>query len=645
MRLGIYVRVSTQRQAQAQGIEQQLERLQAYVATHAAAGWEVQEEHVFRDDGYSGAHLRRPGLDRLRDAVAAAALDRVLVTAPDRLARNYVHQMLLLDEWARCGCQVEFLERPMGQDPHDQLLLQIRSAVAEYERTLIAERMRRGRLRKLQAGVLLPWTRPPYGYRLDPARPRDPTGVRVEEAEATVVREVFVRYLEPGSSLAGLAKWLYTLGVPTPAGKRCWSPNTVRLILTNPAYTGQVYSGRHRTRPARERWSALRPVSGRNESDVPVPPTDWQPVAPIPALVSQEQFDRVQAQLAHNCQFARRHNTAHAYLLRALVSCGVCHLGCVGRSVHPGYAYYQCRGKAHPIQSGREQRCPARFIPAAQLDALVWADLCDVLTHPDSLIQALERAHAGHWLPQELQARREQLRRGRQQLEGQLERLSDAYLQAVIPLAEYRRRRQDLEQRLGALDRQGRELEAQAQRKQALAGLTVSVEAFCQRVQAGLAQATFDQRRQLVELLIDRVVVTNGDVEIRYVIPTTPASEQVRFCHLRTDYFRIEAAHVGAPGAIQVWNGRGNLGHMPPQPERLRRAGVLAQTADLDEQERAADNRPLAARIPPRMLTVCLGVQSRPRAHAHRAILLIRDGEVICRGRPGLRRIKANLWP
>jgi hypothetical protein len=274
-------------------------------------------------------------------------------------------------------------------------------------------------------------------------------------------------------------------------------------------------------------------------------------VAPVPALVSQEQFDQAQAKLAQNQQFARRHNTAHAYLLRALVSCGVCHLGCVGRSVHPGYAYYQCRGKAHPIQSGREQRCPARFIPAAQLDAVVWADLGDVLTHPASLIHALERAHAGHWLPQELQARREQLRRGRQQLAGQLERLSDAYLQAVIPLAEYRRRRQDLEQRLGALDRQGRELEAQAERKQALAGLTASVEDFCQRVQAGLAHTTFDQRRQLVELLIDRVVVTNGDVEIRYVIPTTPASEQVRFCHLRTDYF-----HHVAPGVDRLVEGQ-----------------------------------------------------------------------------------------
>lgn len=98
MRIGIYARVSTQRQAQAQGIEQQLERLQAHVAAHAAEGWEVREEHVFRDDGYSGAHLRRPGLDRLREAVAAAALDRVLLTAPDRLPELRDEIRLLLDE-------------------------------------------------------------------------------------------------------------------------------------------------------------------------------------------------------------------------------------------------------------------------------------------------------------------------------------------------------------------------------------------------------------------------------------------------------------------------------------------------------------------------------------------------------------------
>ena len=129
MRIAVYVRVSTQRQAQTQTIEQQLERLQAHIHSQ---GWELPEAHIFRDDGYSGASLNRPGLDRLRDQVRAGEIDRVLLTAPDRLARKYVHQVLVLEELEQLGCQVEFLDRPMSQDPHDQLLLQIRGAVAEY---------------------------------------------------------------------------------------------------------------------------------------------------------------------------------------------------------------------------------------------------------------------------------------------------------------------------------------------------------------------------------------------------------------------------------------------------------------------------------------------------------------------------------
>ena len=168
MGVAVYARVSTTRQTQAQTIEQQLDRL---VAAVTERGWTLDERHVYRDDGYSGAGLSRPGLDCLRDHAALAEVDLVVVTAPDRLARNYVHQVLLLDELGRNGCQVEFLDRPMSQDPHDQLLLQIRGAVAEYERTLIAERMRRGRQAKLRAGTLLPWTTPPFGYRLDPSGP------------------------------------------------------------------------------------------------------------------------------------------------------------------------------------------------------------------------------------------------------------------------------------------------------------------------------------------------------------------------------------------------------------------------------------------------------------------------------------------
>jgi site-specific DNA recombinase len=117
MRIAVYVRVSTQRQTQMQTIEQQLERLRAHFQLH---GWPWQDELVIRSDGYSGASLKRPGLDRLREQVAQAHLDRVVITTPDRLARKYIYQMLLIEELEKGGCLVEFVERPMSQDPHDQ---------------------------------------------------------------------------------------------------------------------------------------------------------------------------------------------------------------------------------------------------------------------------------------------------------------------------------------------------------------------------------------------------------------------------------------------------------------------------------------------------------------------------------------------
>ena len=95
MKVAMYVRVSTQRQALTQTIEQQLHLLREHSQIH---GWLWQEESIFRDDGYSGASLRRPGLDRLRDQAASGCFDQVIITAPDQLARKYVHQMLLIEE-------------------------------------------------------------------------------------------------------------------------------------------------------------------------------------------------------------------------------------------------------------------------------------------------------------------------------------------------------------------------------------------------------------------------------------------------------------------------------------------------------------------------------------------------------------------
>ena len=548
MEVALYARVSTPRQQQQQTIEHQLSRLHDYVATHP--DWYVADEHIYRDEGYSGAKLNRPGLDRLRDRAAMAAFACVLITAPDRLARNYVHQMLLVDELTQRGCRVEFVERPMSEDPHDQLLLQIRAAVAEYERTLIAERMRRGRQAKLRGGQLLPWTRAPYGYLLDPERPRDPSRVQIDPVQAAVVEQMFAWYTDPQPpiSLYEVAKRLSEVQIPTPKGGKRWNVASVRGILRSPTYTGVAYSGRSRPVPARRRKSALQPV-GSGQSQEPTPREAWIAI-PVPAIIRQEVFEAAQHRLERNVQMARRHNTAHEYLLRGLVSCAQCRLTCTGRTLTPGYHYYVCQGRTDSLRAARGNRCTARYAPAHALDKFVWQDLCRVLREPALITHELERAQMGAWLPQALQARRQTLRDVLAQLERQQARLLDLYLAEVIERAEFERKRKEVTQTQHGLTQQLRQLDAQAQQHVNVAALAQGIEAFCQRMHSTLDNLTFAQRRQLVELLIDRVIVNDAQVEIRYVVPTGPTGETAPFCHLRLDYLDTEALLIIAAGRL-----------------------------------------------------------------------------------------------
>ena len=531
MRIAIYVRVSTQRQAQTQTIEQQIDRLKAYIVSQ---GWLLEPEQIYRDDGYSGSKLNRPGLDNLRDHARLVEFDRILITAPDRLARNYVHQVLVIEELERNGIVVEFLDRPMSSDPHDQLLLQIRGAVAEYERTLIADRMRRGRQTRYRAGKLTPWPRPVYGYQFDPEHPRDPALVQLDPAESVMVTQIFGWYLEQGNTLYLIAKRLTDLGIQSPYKKPRWNASSVRGILKNPAYTGTTYANRSQPVPAKIRRSAMLPI-GRGQSLAPRPPEDWIPIS-VPAIIPQAVFDQVQEKLSHNLQMSPRNNTTHQYLLRGLINCGQCHLSAMGKTRNGSYHYYVCRGHTDSLRAAQGERCTARYAPAEQLDDLVWQDLCSVLTHPEMISYALDRAHGGHWLPQELQAQVEVLRKAGQQLERQQERLLEAYLADIVKLPELERKRNELGRKQEALRLQLTQLQTKVDDRLELNSAANSIEAFCTQVRPVLDQANFAQKRQLVELLIDRVIVSNENVEIHYVIPTHPEGPHVPFCHLRTDY-------------------------------------------------------------------------------------------------------------
>jgi site-specific DNA recombinase len=548
MKVAHYARVSTNRQMQSQSIEQQIERVQEAVTQHPE--WELSAEHFYRDDGYSGAKLNRPGLDRLRDATSMAVFQLVLITAPDRLARKYVHQVLLIEELNNLGCEIQFLERPMkADDPLDQLLLQIRGAVAEYERNLIADRMRRGRLAKLRAGTLLPWTRAPYGYIMDPERPRDPNRVQIDPIKAEIVRQIFAWYTEPETpaSLYWVAKQLSKQQIPTPRGGKHWCVATIRGILRSTVYIGTAYSGRTRTVPARKRRSALLPVRG-GESRQRTLEEEWIAI-PVPAVITPEVFEAAQARLDQNKQMARRNNKSNSYLLRGLISCGKCRLSSTGIT-QGKYHYYKCSGRLNALRVAQGEVCNARYVPSQQLDERVWEDLCSIVSNPDLITLELERAQAGEWLPQALQAKRNTISQALARLERQQERLLEVYLAEIVTKDEFERKRHELACTQKGLQQQLRQLEQQAKKQIETLTLTNNIHEFCQRIQPTLDVLKFEQRRQLLKLLIDRVIVDDDQVEIRYVIPTSPQGQNTYFYHLRTDYLDRPSHSVNIQGFL-----------------------------------------------------------------------------------------------
>ena len=356
--------------------------------------------------------------------------------------------------------------------------------------------------------------------------------MRVDEAGAAVVRQVYEWSVEEGLTRYGIAQRLSAQQVPTPKGLVLWSPATVRKILTNSAYQGTAYGNQQQTVPARRSYPLIgRPLQGAGGASGQWRPQEEWIGVPVPAIISTERFSQAQARLAQNRQWAPR-NTQGEYLLRCLVSCRQCGLA-HGIWNNGRYAYYRCKGLDGLMARRRPLPCRSRQVATERLDALVWTDLCQVLTDPAVLDGAVRRAQQGWLSSDERQARRQDLHRRRAEVERQIQRLVDAYTAEVLTLEELRARRTKLEERLEALRREEQQLIAEGVKDDQLRHIASQAEAFRARVAQGLERATFAERRMLVELLVNRVIVDAPEVEVRYVVPLTGVAERNGVLRLR----------------------------------------------------------------------------------------------------------------
>ncbi len=518
MRAAIYARVSTERQQQQQTIDSQLAALEAWVQQH---GHDIAPHHIFTDEGYSGSRLDRPGLDALRDAAHDGKFDLVIVLCPDRLARKYAYQVILLEELRRASCEVVFLQHPISEDPNDQLLLQIQGAIAEYERAVLGERFRRGKLQKARAGYYLAG-KAPYGYRYIPKRDEAPGYLVVNEAEAEVVRLVYGWLIKEQMTVRQILKRLNFGDYYPRSGRRPWSNSVVHHILSDPVYAGTAYANRYRPVPPKKP-RGRGPRTTENSCRQLKPKEEWIAI-PVPPIITSETFDLAAAQLARNSALSYRHNTKYTYLLRCLLTCQTCGLSMFGitrpaSAKQPVRAYYNCRGK-DCVMSARPRACPRRPVKAAEIEGAVWEHITHLLANPEHLLtQFREFAQIATEGQSQQQAAAQKLEASLRRVVREEQRLVDAYQAEVISLEELAARRRLLADRRQALLRQQAEQVKLRQETLTAHKTFTDLSAFCARVRARLEEATFAEKQTILQMLIERIIVGEGTLEIRHVIP------------------------------------------------------------------------------------------------------------------------------
>lgn len=542
MQVALYARVSTPQQQLEGTIASQVQSLKAYIHQQQ---WSLLHEHEFLDEGISGGRLDRPGLDRLRDAARRGELDAVVILSPDRLARNYAHQWLLIEEFEKAHTPLIFLQNPFGNSPQGKLLTQMQGMIAEYERAQIVERTRRGRLEKARSGQFIPWAFHCYGYQYLPKRHGCPPEVMIDPAKAEVVRSIFRALVDEQLTCRQITKRLNQSGIPTPSGKNAvWQIGTVAKMLTNPTYAGEArynrtcpIEPRSRRNPNPERCALKTSRSYRPESE-----WVW---SSSPALISRECFEKAQLQLARNAQLARRiyRPASRRYLLRRLVYCGQCGLAMVclrqlSRCKRKEYLYYGCKGHA-PLTCGRAQKCPSRHVRADRLDTLVWESLDQLLRAPAVIPQLHQTwAQAREVKHSMFGEHQKQLMERQGRLQQQNQRLLDAYQAEAIGLAELKTRQGKLRGQIQAIEQELQQLQHTQQQAIHWQQVIENAETFRQLLGKNLEELCFENRQTVAQCLITKVIVTGDQVDVCYALPFESAPQA---CHAP------EATPAGAP--------------------------------------------------------------------------------------------------
>jgi site-specific DNA recombinase len=517
----IYARVSSDKQKEENTIASQTAALIEFARNQ---GFDVPAEWVIEDEGYSGASLVRPGLEKVRDLAAEGHIQAVLVHSPDRLSRKYAYQVLLIEELARHGVDTVFIKAPQTATPEDQLMVQFQGMIAEYERAQILERSRRGKRHRARHGQVSVLSGAPYGYRY--VRKSDDVAAYYEiiEAEAATVRMIYEHYTVGGLSIAAITRLLNAQAVLTRKGSTRWERSTVWAMLRNPAYKGMACFGKTQTAARQRITRPLRLRGGfaaRNSASHEKPRAEWIAI-PVPAIVSDTTFSLAQESLERNKIYAPRRTVAPS-IVQGLVSCSKCGYALYrtstrssARKIH----YYRCLGSDAYRHLGGAQ-CDNRPVRQDLLDKIVWNEIVRLIENPSLIQEELDRRLAAAKDISPTKRREAVLQRELTRTQKSMDRLMTAYQEDLLSLDDLRDRMPGLRQRERATRAELQSMIAQVADRAAYLRLAETLSAFLTRLRAAADTLDVQQRQRIVRLLVKEILVGGDAIVIRHSIPVT----------------------------------------------------------------------------------------------------------------------------
>jgi len=515
MYTAIYARVSTGMQAsEGTSLDAQVE-----ICFRKAKDMGLSEGmlKVYREEGFTGEDIDRPAMNELRRDVAQGIINRVIVTHPDRLTRDLTDKLILCRELERSDVEIIFVDTEYRNTPEGQLFFNLMSSIAQYELSLIKKRTARGRLKAVEKEKkIMPMRVAPYGYDLNGHT------LVVNEEEAEFVRKIYQWYVYDHCTLREIGERLYSLGaVPKRGESRNWSASSIRRVLTSEVYIGKFYYNRRETRKIRgektKNGTPKKTYRFRDEHD-------WILVE-VPPIIDPQTFALAQERREKNRK--KSGNVKYNYLLKSMIRCGHCgrmwqattYTGrkdkATGEKIR--YTCYRCPNKFPKKYGEGVEKCPTQTLRADMLDDYVWRLILEALSNPDDYIERLQSRSAE--IHMELQSAADQIKRQIEQKEKEKEKIKVMFKREVIDEQEMLNEMQhinaglkSLQQELAGYEKQLSEL---TERELSSAQMTELTQAIRMFVESGGDQLTFEDKRHIVETLVDEILIRFDGDEVK----------------------------------------------------------------------------------------------------------------------------------